>query len=167
MLTNLRVNRTKMRSKEEVLHGRSRRRPAVSIPTKQRQCASVLTSRLETAVHCTRASLLTFRPTMVWNRPVPLLEPGKVEFFSICWVISPAAGASSSNTQRFDNEIIIRRPGAHGSSRHVALKARRRQGKPPTVELGGGVAQVALHVDQLLQLVELAIHLQHAHFLAL
>lgn len=31
----------------------------------------------------------TFRPTMVWNRPVPLLEPGKPLFFSICWVISP------------------------------------------------------------------------------
>ena len=29
------------------------------------------------------------RPTTVWNRPVPLLEPGKVAFFSICCVISP------------------------------------------------------------------------------
>lgn len=42
---------------------------------------------------------LTFRPTRVWNRPVPLVEPGKVEFFSICWVISPAgAGARPAGT---------------------------------------------------------------------
>uniref|UniRef100_A0A1J3DGT8 Uncharacterized protein n=2 Tax=Noccaea caerulescens TaxID=107243 RepID=A0A1J3DGT8_NOCCA len=34
------------------------------------------------------------------------------------------------------------------------------------VELGRGVGQVALHVDELLQLVELAVHLQHRHLLA-
>ena len=32
-----------------------------------------------------------------------------------------------------------------------------------SIEFGGGVAEVALHVDQLLQLVESAIHLQHGH----
>ena len=31
------------------------------------------------------------------------------------------------------------------------------------VELGGGVAEVALNVDKLLQLVECAVHLQHGH----
>lgn len=34
-------------------------------------------------------SMRTLRPTMVWNRPVPLLEPGKELFLSICCVISP------------------------------------------------------------------------------
>ena len=32
---------------------------------------------------------LNLRPQIVWKRPVPLLEPGKWLFFSICWVISP------------------------------------------------------------------------------
>ena len=33
------------------------------------------------------------------------------------------------------------------------------------VELAGGLAEVALHVDQLLQLVKGAIHLEHRHLL--
>ena len=36
----------------------------------------------------------------------------------------------------------------------------------PAVELGGRVAEVALHVDELLQLVKLPVHLQHGHLLA-
>ena len=35
-----------------------------------------------------------------------------------------------------------------------------------SIELGGGVAEVALHIDELLEVVKLAIHLQHAHVLA-
>lgn len=35
-----------------------------------------------------------------------------------------------------------------------------------SVELGRGVAEVALHVDELLEVVKLAIHLQDTHVLA-
>lgn len=35
-----------------------------------------------------------------------------------------------------------------------------------SVELGGDVAQVGFDVDELVQLVELAVHLQHRHFVA-
>ena len=44
-----------------------------------------LTSEL---VYCSYTSLI-FNPQIVWNSPVPLVDPGKFEFFSICCVISP------------------------------------------------------------------------------
>jgi len=56
------------------------------------------------------------------------------------------------------------RPGAHPRESWSAAPG---PPAPPTVELGGGVAQVALHVDELLKLVKLAVHLQHAHLLPL